>query len=91
MRTVFDATILVALAVLFVTVVPVALLEAVILLALSLICFSVSGAFATVFVKGTLGFGAAVVVVVGFGLGAVGPLGEVFVAEGYNGGNTDIE
>lgn len=77
-----DATILVAPIVLLVTV-PVALLEAVILLALSLFCFSVSGALATGLVKGTLGLGAVVVVVGGFGLGADGTLGEVFVAEGY--------
>lgn len=81
LRTVLDATILVAPTAVFCVTVPVALLEAVILLALSLFCFSVSGALAAVFVKGIRGLGAAVVVV-DFGLGAVGTRGEIFVKEG---------
>lgn len=55
-------------------------LEAVNLLALSLFCFSVSGPFATVLVRGTLCF-STVVVGGSFGLGAVVDLGEVLVGE----------
>lgn len=77
LRAVLDVTVLVEPTAVLLNRVPVVLLEAIILLALSLFCFSVSGALATVFVGAVFGL-AVVVVVAGFDFEAGKAFGEVF-------------